>query len=167
MTDYSSIPSQPRGRRQFLHAIAWGGLATSGMTQASEAAGGPVQPGSPSGPAPGILGAAGAGQVRISDEVLPWTWVSFLVAVVTGVLLFMGQATNYLNNNEFRVKMVLMALAGVNLAIFHFFTWSRVKTWNDGVQTPVGAKVAALLSLSLWAGVVIAGRWIGWTLTAF
>ena len=107
------------------------------------------------------------GVVRISDEVLPWTWVSFLVAVVTGVLLFMGQATNYLNNNEFRVKMVLMALAGVNLAIFHFFTWNRVKAWNEGVPTPVGAKVAALLSLSLWAGVVIAGRWIGWTLTAF
>lgn len=107
------------------------------------------------------------GVVKISDEVLPWTWVSFLIAVITGTLLFIGQATNYLNNNEFKVKMVLMAVAGVNLAIFHFFTWNKVQNWNEGVPTPISAKAAAILSLTLWSGVVIAGRWIGWTLAAF
>jgi uncharacterized membrane protein len=107
------------------------------------------------------------GVVKISDEVLPWTWVSFLIAVITGTLLFIGQATNYLNNNEFKVKMVLMAVAGVNLAIFHFFTWNKVENWNNGVPTPISAKAAAILSLTLWSGVVIAGRWIGWTLAAF
>lgn len=105
--------------------------------------------------------------VKISDEVLPWTWVSFLIAVVTGALLFVGQATNYLNNNEFKLKMIMMALAGVNLAVFHFFTWNTVQNWNNGAPTPFSAKAAAALSLCLWTGVVIAGRWIGWTLTAF
>ncbi len=62
--------------------------------------------------------------VRISDEVLPWTWVSFLIAVITGCLLFVGQASAYLGNREFKLKMILLALAGVNLAVFHFFTWS-------------------------------------------
>jgi hypothetical protein len=107
------------------------------------------------------------GVIRISNEVLPWTWASFAVSVVTGGLLFVGQATNYLNNNEFRIKMALMALAGLNLAAFHVFTWSKVRDWNAGVPTPVAAKLAALLSLVLWSGVVLAGRWIGWTLTAF
>ena len=107
------------------------------------------------------------GVIRISDEVLPWTWASFLVAAVTGTLLFVGQATAYLNNNEFKIKMILLALAGINLAVFHFFTWSKVKNWNEGVPTPVSAKAAAVLSLCLWTGVVIAGRWIGWTLTSF
>jgi uncharacterized membrane protein len=116
-----------------------------------------------------LLGVSSRNQavVKISDEVLPWTWVSFLIAVISGCLLFIGQATAYLGNQEFKIKMVLMAVAGINLAIFHVFTWSKVQSWNNGVPTPVGAKVAALLSLTLWAGVVIAGRWIGWTLTAF
>jgi hypothetical protein len=105
--------------------------------------------------------------VKISDEVLPWTWASFLVSVISGCLLFIGQATNYLNNTEFKLKMILMALAGVNLAVFHFFTWSKVQNWNTNTPTPVTAKLAAILSLTLWAGVVISGRWIGWTLTAF
>ena len=107
------------------------------------------------------------GVVKISDEVLPWTWVSFLISVITGTLLFIGQATNYLNNNEFKIKMILLALAGINLAIFHFFTWNKVQNWNTGAPTPISAKAAAILSLCLWSGVVIAGRWIGWTLAAF
>jgi hypothetical protein len=107
------------------------------------------------------------GVVRISDEVLPWTWVSFVIAVISGTLLFCGQATNYLNNTEFKLKMVLMALAGINLAVFHFFTWNSVQNWDTATATPVRAKVAALLSLTLWTLVVVEGRWIGWTLTAF
>ena len=107
------------------------------------------------------------GVVKISDEVLPWTWVSFLFAVLSGTLLFVGQATHYLNNSEFKLKMIMMALAGANLAVFHFFTWNKVQNWNEGVSAPTGARVAAILSLCLWSGVVIAGRWIGWTLDAF
>ena len=116
-----------------------------------------------------LLGVSGRDQgvVKVSDEVLPWTWAAFAVAVVTGGLLFVVQATAYLANNEFRIKMILMALAGANLAVFHLFTWSKVRAWNLGVSTPVGAKAAALLSLALWTGVIVAGRWIGWTLTAF
>ena len=116
-----------------------------------------------------LLGVSSRNQavVKISDEVLPWTWVSFLIAVISGCLLFTGQATAYLGNREFKIKMILMAIAGVNLAIFHVFTWSKVQSWNNGAPTPVSAKAAALLSLTLWTGVVIAGRWIGWTLNAF
>src|SRR5882757_7575216 len=74
--------------------------------------------------------------IKISNEVLPWTWASFLVAVVTGSLLFIGQATAYLGNREFKIKMILLAVAGVNLAVFHLFTWSKVQSWNNGVPTP-------------------------------
>src|SRR3569833_2292432 len=75
--------------------------------------------------------------VRISNEVLPWTWASFLVSVISGCLLFVGQATNYLINTEFRIKMILLALAGLNLAVFHVFSWSKVRDWNSAAPTPV------------------------------
>jgi hypothetical protein len=101
---------------------------------------------------------------KLASEVVPWTWTSFTLAVVTGALLFLGQASSYFANREFRIKMVLLALAGVNLVVFHAFAWRSVHRWNTGTPTPVGAKAAAALSLILWIGVVIAGRWIGWTL---
>jgi hypothetical protein len=100
-----------------------------------------------------------------AGEVLPWTWAGFVIATATGALLFTAQASAYFDNRELRIKMILMALAGLNLAAFHRLTWRTVRAWNDAPRTPVGARIAALLSLALWTGVVVAGRWIGWTLT--
>ncbi len=103
---------------------------------------------------------------KISDQVLPWTWASFVVAVITGCLLFVAQASSYLDDQEFQIKMLLMLLAGVNLAIFHFFSWNSVGRWDTAMPPPVRARVAAMLSLALWAGVIVTGRWIGFTLVA-
>jgi hypothetical protein len=103
---------------------------------------------------------------KINDEVLPWTWTAFAISVVTGVLLLTGQAGAYASNLQFQMKMILMAAAGVNLAVFHFLTWRSVHHWNEAVATPPAAKIAALLSLSFWIGVVICGRWVGWTVSA-
>jgi hypothetical protein len=101
---------------------------------------------------------------RIADEALPWTWAAFAVASVTGVLLFLAQAPAYFDNREFRIKMLLIALAGANLGVFHVFTWSGVGRWDAAPRTPTGARIAAVISLICWSGVVIAGRWVGWTL---
>jgi hypothetical protein len=114
-----------------------------------------------------LLGASSRGRpvTRIAAEVLPWTWAAFAVAAVSGGLLFVAQAPAYLDNREFRIKMLLIALAGLNLAVFHVLTWSSVHRWDDAPRTPDGARVAAVISLICWTGVVIAGRWVGWTLT--
>src|SRR5688572_19912995 len=45
---------------------------------------------------------------RLSEDVLPWTWASFAVAVATGVLLFASNATSYYDNIPFRLKLVLI-----------------------------------------------------------
>jgi hypothetical protein len=103
---------------------------------------------------------------KLSNEVLPWTWTSFIVAVVTGALLFTGQAGAYVSNYQFRLKLILMACAGLNMVIFHFVTWRSVEHWNTETPTPPAAKLAGLLSLCFWVGVVVCGRWVGWTVTS-
>jgi hypothetical protein len=103
---------------------------------------------------------------KLSNEVLPWTWVSFAFAVITGALLFAGQAGAYLANTQFQLKLLLMAAAGLNMLVFHFVTWRSVNAWNTVTPTPAGAKLAGLLSLAFWIGVVICGRWVGWTVSA-
>ena len=57
----------------------------------------------------------------ITDEVVPWTWGAFVIAVVTGVGLLMPRASSYVANPAFLAKVVLLALALVNMLALHFF----------------------------------------------
>lgn len=99
----------------------------------------------------------------VSDEVLPITWAAFVMALITGGLLFSSKATHYLANWPFRFKMALLLAAGINMLLFHFLTYRGVGTWDDLKVTPRAARTAGLLSLAFWTGVVIFGRWIGFT----
>lgn len=97
---------------------------------------------------------------RVAHSALPWTWIAFVAAVVTGALLFSSSALKYLDNPPFQLKLVLLVLAGVNMAAFQFGPGRGIGEWKDG-EAPLAAKVAGGLSLIFWIGVVAAGRWIG------
>jgi len=101
---------------------------------------------------------------ELSAEILPITWTAFVGAVVSGGLLLSSQATTYLANTSFRFKMLMLALAAVNMLIFHLVTWRTVEQWDERGVPPMAARAAGLLSICLWAGVVVFGRWIGFTL---
>jgi hypothetical protein len=101
---------------------------------------------------------------KLSAEMLPWTWSAFVLAVITGGLLFTSNAVKYSENIPFRIKMVLLACAGINMLIFHFLTWKSISNWDNSTATPAAAKLAGALSLLFWIGVVAAGRWIGFTI---
>ena len=101
------------------------------------------------------------GVLQLSGEVLPWTWGAFVVALLSGSLMVSSAATKYYNNIPFRLKLVLLAAAGINMAIFHFTAFRAVHDWNYSLPTPRAARIAATLSLIFWIGVVFAGRWIG------
>ena len=89
----------------------------------------------------------------VTDEVVPWTWGAFVIATVTGVGLIMPRASWYVVNPAFLTKVVLLLLAGVNMLVLHFFA---LRTERVRLQMTTGA-----CSLLVWAGVVLAGRWIG------
>lgn len=96
----------------------------------------------------------------VSGRVLPWTWVAFAGAVLTGTLMFMGNATGYYENTPFRVKMVLLVLAGLNMLLFQTVTFRGVSAW-DSSRPPAAARLAGMISIVLWCAVVGFGRWIG------
>lgn len=101
------------------------------------------------------------GVMQLADETLPWTWGAFVIAAVTGSLMFISAATRYYGNVPLRLKFVLMALAGANMLVFHFTVYRTVHSWNHSLPTPIAARIAGALSLLFWIGVVIAGRWTG------
>ena len=110
-----------------------------------------------------LLGLAGRKHAvtQLASDILPWTWGAFVLAAISGSLLFTSAATTYWTNPFFRIKMVLMALAGLNMLVFHVLTWRSVHEWDQDTPTPRNAKIAGLLSLIFWVGVVACGRWIG------
>ncbi len=98
-----------------------------------------------------------------SAKVLPWVWASFGFAVLSGLLLFVSSATRYYVNLPFQLKVLLLVLAGVNMLLLHFGEYRNIGHWDRGTA-PTRAKIAAGLSLAFWVGVVVFGRWIGFTL---
>lgn len=101
------------------------------------------------------------GVMQLADETLPWTWGAFAFAAVSGSLMFISAATKYFNNTPFRLKMLLLTLAGANMMIFHVTAYRRVHDWDRRLPTPNAARLAASLSLLFWVGVVMCGRWVG------
>ena len=87
-----------------------------------------------------------------------------MVAAVAGMLMFSSKAVDYAHNFFFQGKMILLLLAGTNMALFHTFTGRDVARWSDVEQPPLSAKIAGSISLILWVSVVAFGRWIGFTL---
>jgi uncharacterized membrane protein len=103
--------------------------------------------------------------IRVSEmltEALPWTAPSAFLTLVTGMILFLGEPQRFLENPFFRLKLIALGLAAINLAVFHASIYSRVEEWNDDASPPFAARAFAALSLTLWAIVLIASRLVAY-----
>ena len=101
---------------------------------------------------------------RLMRSILPITVGAFGLAVAAGSLLFISHASKYLENRFFVAKITLIALAGVNMAVFHLIGARNLDQWENDALPPLFARVAGGLSLFLWVSVVACGRWIGFTM---
>jgi len=110
-----------------------------------------------------LLGIASVNRsvASLSGEVLPFTWTAFIFAVLTGSALFASHAVGYAQNLQFRMKMLLLVLAGINMLVFHLILGRGIGRWSESGVTPWQGKGAGLISLLLWVGIVAFGRWIG------
>jgi hypothetical protein len=101
---------------------------------------------------------------RVANGILPLTWSAFAVAVASGSLLFISNATKYLENGYFVAKILLICAAGLNMVVFHFISARDLPKWEKEKTLPFSARLAGGLSILLWVSVVTCGRWIGFTM---
>lgn len=98
-----------------------------------------------------------------AGQLLPLTWLGFAIQFITGSFLLISEAATKLYvSPSFWIKMGLIFLAGVNMTVFHFTVYRNVTKWDSAAVTPAGARAAAWISLTLWTGVVFAGRGIAY-----
>jgi hypothetical protein len=98
----------------------------------------------------------------VAGQVLPLTLAGFALMAVSGILLFWSEASKMYFNPAFRVKLVLMGLAGLNPLLFHNSIYRSVALWDLSPSTPARARFAGALSLVLWTGIIVSGRAIAY-----
>jgi len=94
---------------------------------------------------------------RVLAQVLPATWIGFVVMAVSGGLLFVASAEKLLHW-VFGAKVALLALAGLNPLIFHTTVYRHVEGWDLEAEVPLQARIAAVTSLVLWSAIIVLGR---------
>lgn len=98
----------------------------------------------------------------ISDRVLPLTVFGFVLMVVTGVALFYAKPLLYYHNLWFRLKLVFLVVASINILVFHFRVQRNRDAWDTAASPPAAAKASAWISLSAWILVITFGRFIAY-----
>lgn len=105
------------------------------------------------------LGLRRQSAAQLTRDAQPWLVGSLFLMIITGGLLFLSEAIKCYYHGAFWFKM-----ASLLLAIVFTFTIQRKVTLAEETRiAPFWYKVVAVVSVLLWSGVGIGGRWIGFS----
>jgi hypothetical protein len=96
---------------------------------------------------------------QLARDAQPWLIVSLILMVATGALMFTSEAIKCYYHPAFWVKMTSLFLA----IVFTFTVRRKVTMADETRMGPLWSKLVALVSVTLWSGVGIGGRWIGFS----
>jgi hypothetical protein len=99
---------------------------------------------------------------RLVSRIVPATLWGFGLMLVSGGLLFSSEAVKMYHSPAFRIKMVLLILAGVNALLFHLTVYRDAPNWDPASAVPARARLAGLGSLLFWIAIIAAGRAIAY-----
>lgn len=97
-----------------------------------------------------VLGFASGIPITAFKRLLTIGWLGFLLNLVSGCLLFTGDAQRFFFQGVFEIKMGLIVLGGIMM-------WYLVRALRVDPES-ARVKYIAALSLALWFGAIIAGR---------
>lgn len=119
-----------------------------------------------------IIGAVGILNLRIMGffkrlpvgplhRFIPWGIAGFIINVITGMMFYMGMPGFYANNPAYKLKMLVILIAGANLLFFYCTSAFRpLEKLGPGDDAPISAKLVALSSIVLWIFVIVLGRYL-------
>jgi hypothetical protein len=94
----------------------------------------------------------------ILEQFRVWKRAGFALVALSGLLLAWAEPLKLYRSLSFWVKMALLVSVGVHALVFRKGVYEDAKALDAGL-TP-RAKLAAALSLILWAGLIVTGRLI-------
>jgi hypothetical protein len=94
---------------------------------------------------------------EVATDLRPWMTAGVVIMIASGMLMFLNAPVDYYNSTVFRIKLVMLILVAANALVL------RAARSRGGPQGR-GAAFALSVSLVLWAGIVVAGRMITYSL---
>ena len=94
----------------------------------------------------------------ILDQLRAWKRLGFVMVAASGLLLAWAEPQKLYRSPAFWVKISLLALVGVHAIVFRARVYGN--TARRDVAETAEARLAASISLLLWAGLIVSGRLI-------
>ncbi len=93
----------------------------------------------------------------LADQVLPWLYVPFSVAILSGFALFFYDPVHVGSHAYFTLKLLLTILGLVNAALFRRsgYLVKLAAGATDSSPPAPRARLAGAMSLALWTGVLV------------
>lgn len=100
----------------------------------------------------------GIAPVPLVRFAVPWSLAGFVLAAMTGLLMFSAHVAEFLDHPVFLLKMGLILAGGANAAWLHYGPLRAISGRSGNETIPPGIRFAAGLSIVLWLGVIACGR---------
>ncbi|HZI79470.1 MAG TPA: hypothetical protein VFD69_08150 [Vicinamibacterales bacterium] len=107
-----------------------------------------------------LLGVARRVPIASMHRLIPWGIAGFALNVSTGLLFVLTEPDQYIYNVSFHLKLLFLAIAGVNASLFYATSYRQVFGTAPRLDAPRRAKTIALVSLCAWMIVIVCGRMI-------
>jgi hypothetical protein len=98
-----------------------------------------------------------SGSIGAVHRFIPWGIAGFVLNICSGLMFLLTEPDQYVLNASFHLKLLFLAIAGTNAALFYVTSWRTVFA-GDVFEAPKRAKVIAAVSLTAWVGVIVCGR---------
>jgi hypothetical protein len=98
----------------------------------------------------------------VVERTRPWKIVGLLIMLTLGIHLGGAKLADYYDNPYFLMKMSLLVLVFVHAQVFRKSVYRNPAALDDPKGLPRAAKVAAVLSMVMWVGILSCGRWIAY-----
>ena len=105
-----------------------------------------------------LVGIARGIKMKELHKLVPFGIAGYLMCAVTGFMFVVTHPGQYIYNPAVQSKILLMAIAGANMAIFYATAPAGVNAAGPDDLPPVRARIIGAISLSCWLGVIVAGR---------
>lgn len=107
-----------------------------------------------------LLGVAKRVPIAAMHRLIPFGILGFAINIATGSLFVMTEPDQYIYNPSFHLKLMFLAIAGTNAAMFYLSSFRRVFGPGASLDAPRRAKLIAAISLCAWLAVIVCGRLI-------
>jgi len=99
---------------------------------------------------------------------VPWGIAGFTINLITGLTFFIGAPFQYVHNLAFQMKLLFLAIAGVNVLYFYLGgIIHKVEALGPEGNPPLSAKIVSFTSIVSWFMVMYWGRMLPFVGNAF